>query len=88
MVLIYVLTLAIFPGVLAEDVSNSNLGSWRALHTLHPRQGRSSAAPSGRVMPVESPKAAAQPMELPRPTCSCALLPVTGAGVLRQVCIA
>ena len=29
-VLIYVLTLAIFPGVLAKDVSNSNLGSWRA----------------------------------------------------------
>lgn len=33
-VLIYVLTLAIFPGVLAEDVSNSNLGSWRARPTL------------------------------------------------------
>lgn len=29
-VLVYVLTLAIFPGVLAEDVSNSSLGSWRA----------------------------------------------------------
>ncbi len=31
MVLIYVLTLAIFPGVLAEDVSNTALGTWRAL---------------------------------------------------------
>ena len=29
-VLVYVLTLAIFPGVLAEDVSNSALGSWCA----------------------------------------------------------
>ena len=37
-VLIYVLTLAIFPGVLAEDVSNSNLGSWRARQTLYPQQ--------------------------------------------------
>ena len=27
-VLIYVLTLAIFPGVLAEDVSSTKLGSW------------------------------------------------------------
>jgi hypothetical protein len=30
MVLIYVLTLAIFPGVLAEDVSNTALGTWCA----------------------------------------------------------
>lgn len=36
-VLIYVLTLAIFPGVLAEDVSNSNLGSWCASQeTIYP----------------------------------------------------
>ena len=46
-VLIYVLTLAIFPGVLAEDVSNSSLGSWRARQARYPQRSHNSAARLG-----------------------------------------
>ena len=70
MVLIYVLTLAIFPGVLAEDVSNSSLGSWRAHHPLPlatSQQGSGHAIGCGQVSAVQG--LAYRPLRLHDPCC-------------------